>query len=281
MLALENAVRSNTNGTPLAEPTQEMIQDALKKMQFQCVSSLIFLTHPIVLEELHKITGAHILRIQTEKNETLWEKGQPNNLTDVSLQGFVITMDKQFDIDKLSSKINGGNYHASIVDIIRVGGTVPSRGTVPSGQNVPSGVPHKPPVVPAKAPPKIIHGRMYQIKKSQSTAAEHAPGSFSIKKDEHGNQYADVFIPEKGHHRVYGSEEVIREKMKKHLSSHVKKGLTIGQRQLIEEIRNLKAKFDLSTDDDKKEELNQKIRVKMEELRKVIQAEYKIKNMTT
>jgi hypothetical protein len=249
--------------------------------QFQCISSLILLTHPSVLKMIHEITGADIAKIQetTENGMSVWQKGTPHNLTEISLKQYVVSLTKEFDIDTLSSKIINGKLHASIVDIVRVGAPMPRHVGFPAE---PKPTPYEPPRdTSVVSSPKVQHGKVYEIKKKDSKANEKSPGKYQIIKDSQGTQFADVSLPKDGvptHYRTYGPEQVIHSTMKAHIAKHVTNDLTATRKQLISDIRKLQAKMELETDIDKKNELNQEIRVKMEELRELINADYKMKS---
>jgi hypothetical protein len=247
--------------------------------QFQCISSLILLTHPGVLKMIKEHTGAEVSKIQetSENGMAVWEKGGPHNLTEISLKQYVVTLTKGFDIDKFTPKIINGKLHASIVDITRVGAPMPRHLGFPAE---PKPTPYTPPRDMSVVSPKVKQGTVYEIKGKDSKADERNPGRYQIIKDSQGTQFADMSL-RKGdvstHYRVYGPEHVIHKTMKGHISKHIIKELTTSRKQLISDIRKLRANLELEDDIEKKKEINQEIRVKIEELREIISSEYKMK----
>jgi hypothetical protein len=103
-------------------PTEAAIPDGKSSTEFKCLTSLIYITHPLVLKEIHKLTHRNLIEIKALKDGSQkWQSGDghiDNKMTsdNIDLLYYVLLFDGPVIENNFVSDMEKTNMPASISD---------------------------------------------------------------------------------------------------------------------------------------------------------------------
>jgi len=103
-------------------PPQPVIPDGKSSTEFKCLTSLVFITHPLVLQQLRKRTKSNLIEIKALKDGVQkWQAGNghinnPQDFDNIDLLYYVLVFDRPVTENDFGNNIGKTTMAASISD---------------------------------------------------------------------------------------------------------------------------------------------------------------------